>query len=127
MVAHPGSPETILPAQQEILQDGAAKEGDTQVTDHNGVARDEARGVFAAVDVADDDALEVGPAHGETQRDAALVDALGVVGQPCHRVGDAWVDAHACQKGAGVFGARGQVANQDAEADDAQGRYGDRA
>ena len=59
-------------------------------------------GVGGAVDVGGDDAVEVAPADDEAHRDAALVDAFGVVGRPDDGVGDAGVDAQGAEEGAGV-------------------------
>ena len=42
----------------------------------------------------------------ESERDSALVDALGVVGCPNDGVGDAGVDAQSAEKGARVTNAR---------------------
>ena len=59
-------------------------------------------GVDHLVDVGGHDTVEVAPADNEAHGDAALVDALSVVGRPDDSVGDAGVDAKGAEEGAGV-------------------------
>ena len=54
-------------------------------------------GVLAAVDVGGDDAVEVSPADDEADGDAALVDALDVVGGPGDGVADAGIDSQSAE------------------------------
>ena len=67
------------------------------------MAGEESRRVRAAVDVGGDDAVEVSPADDEADGDAALVDALDVIGDPADGVGDAGVDTQGAQVDADVL------------------------
>lgn len=127
MISRTRSSQSILPSQQAILQHRAPKQRHTEIAHHDGMAGDEPRRILAAIYVTDDHALQIRPAHRHAQRDAALVHSLGVVRQPGHRVRYAGVDAHAGQEGAGVFGARREVAEQDPEADHPERGDGDGA
>ena len=97
-----GPPLPILPLQQRILQHAAPEQEDCQVAQYDAVALSVQWGVFGLVDVGGDDAVEVAPADDEAQGYAALVDAFRVVGGPDDGVGDARVDAHCAEEGAGV-------------------------
>lgn len=81
--------------------------------------------VAPLVDVAADHAVEVPPPDHEPHRDAALVDALGVVGDPGDGVGDARVDAEGAEEGAGVLDPGAGGGEEHREADGAQDGGGD--
>lgn len=98
-------PLRILTHQQKALQQATAKEEEGEVSEHGAVAGPEAGRVLAAVDVGGDHTVQVAPADDKAEGDAALVDALDVVGCPRDSVADAGVDAEGCEVDARVLDA----------------------
>ena len=89
------------------MQHAAAEQKHGHVSDNDAVALAvQGRGA-GLVYVCGDDAVEVAPADDEAHGDAAFVDAFGIVGGPDHGVGDAGVDAHGAEEGAGIADAGG--------------------
>ena len=65
-----------------MLQQTSESQKKDKVADNDAVADAVLGLVRGAVDVAADDAVEIAPADDEAKGDAALVDALSVVGGP---------------------------------------------
>lgn len=90
-------PLPILAHQQHALQDAAAQQKHRQICQDGAMTGEESRRIFAAIDVGGHDPVQVAPADDEADGDAALVDALDVVGRPGDGVGDAGVDAQGAE------------------------------
>lgn len=106
-----------------MLHSAAAQQEEDEVGHDHAVAGTIGGLVLVAVDVATDNTIDVAPADDEAEGDAALVDALGVVGGPGDGVGDTGVDPQRAEKGAGVLHPGGCAAEQHREPHDPDQRH----
>ena len=93
IIPPPTPPPRILPLQQHPHQKTPAKKKNRQIRQHNPMPRSILRRRSSLIDIRAHNAVEISPANDETHRDAAFVDAFGVVGDPDDGVGDAGVDS----------------------------------
>lgn len=117
------APFGILPSQQHMLHGAAAQQEQDEICHDDAVAGTKGGLVLVAVDVATDNTVDVAPADDEAKGDAALVNALGVVGGPGNGVGDTGVDPQRAEKGAGVLHPGGCAAEQHREPHDPDQRH----
>lgn len=76
--------------------------------------------ILLAIDITGHDAVEIPPADKHADGDAALVDALDVVGDPGDGVGDAGVDAEGAEEGGEVGDGGGGLREEEGEAEDGE-------
>jgi hypothetical protein len=81
-VSFASTPFLVLSTQQEVCNDAASEEEQGKICQHNAMSEAVEWLVCCAIDVAGHDSVQVAPSDHETQRDAALVHAFGVVGAP---------------------------------------------
>lgn len=70
---------TILPLQQNVLQQRPTKFKQHQVGKNHAVTRIIARLILFTIDIGRDDAVEVSPSNDESKRDTAFVDAYTII------------------------------------------------
>ena len=102
------------------MRHGAPEEAHNEIAQDNSMARNESWGIFSSVNIRDDQALQIGPSHGDPERHSSLVNALGVVRYPGDGVGDARIDAHRRQESGSELDMRRMSSEQHGKPNDPQ-------